>query len=295
MRARAGTVALVVSSALACHTVDAASEPAPVAPAEAEGSLYDACGYSAVVNGTVNQMVQGFRHGLVASVPPDRPLPQAMLGRMDEIARSTLTEDALRAPLEAKFAALALEHRRGGLEWCRSRLGQRIQMAIAADLDVATDTERLEAFRESNENAPVRRRQLIDELSQAMSAADREMRTTLHVMSGMMALAMGIADPAARPNADLLAKLTRDYGPRIEALREQMEVMVQQQLLFTYRDLSDRELRQVIAFVGSDAGKALLDAESRGMQEGLVAALTDFVTAMSEAARAPSDTGEKRT
>lgn len=298
MRTRMRVTLLALAATSAWFTAEAVSNPGPpesVAPDAADtDSVYDACGYAALINVTTRQLIQGFRHSLVASFPADQPLPAAAIGRMDEIARTTLNERALRQPLDDHFAAIAPVHRRAAIEWCRSELGQQLQETSAADL-LGAESEKFEAFMKANADAPIRRRQLIDELSRSMAAADREMKRTLHVLSAVVALSMGIADPNSKPDADLLARMSRNHGPRIEALRDQMEVVVQQQMLYLYRDISDVQLRAVIDFVTSDSGRALLDAENRGLQEGMIAALTAFVAELTRAVRAPADAAERET
>jgi len=148
----------------------------------------------------------------------------------------------------------APERRQAAAAWFRSPTGRRV-VELAVEGARNTDAAALAAFTHALERRPPSpgRLELIERLDWVSGSSELSADIALAVQGGVARALARSAPREQRPRPGQIDADAQERRPRVlSAIREPTRV----RLLYVYRDLTDEDLRQYIAFAGSPAARA---------------------------------------
>lgn len=157
------------------------------------------------------------------------------------------------------------------LAWLDSPLGTRLTLLenVASSPDFP---RQLEAYmRTLPDNPPAAERlELLQELDRAANITESGIEVVLHMQLALVVAVVETLPEQQRPTIAELLQSLESERPAIEQMLKQVSLS---SLLFTYRDVSDADLQQYIAFLGSPAGKLFQSSLIEGLDLALIQAV----------------------
>ena len=198
-------------------------------------------------------------------------MPDEVLDALAGAARESFSPALLRVDIERTLAAsLAAEEMKKAIAWLETGAGLRVTRAEELASDGMTH-EAVQAHVESTQRRPPseRRNRLIADLVTSTTAVEGTAKLMESIALGI-ALGMDAMQPAQKRLglAALQARVRSALPP--EQLRKSIAEVMPGLYGFTYRELSDADLADYVAFNRSAHGKRYNDA--------MMAALTDALT-----------------
>jgi hypothetical protein len=228
-------------------------------------SVYQAAAVRAQVRASLGSMPAKIRRLYAADEPTD--LTEEQLAAVETSATSGFRIDVFEPPaITALAARLDPAGARDSLEFLHSGTGERM---VAADVALAeTDEATLDRISSGELTAPTSRERdlLLDRIEAATRSVDAAVDVYLAIAR---ALAVGTAigsglDPIA---ADQRVSKNSDAAMR-ENIAQRMRVPLRRSLAYGYRNLSDADLGNMLAFLRSKAGKKYTAASIAAMTAG---------------------------
>lgn len=199
----------------------------------------------------INQQIEQIEAGISPSLQEaDGELPSAIMQKLEQVMLKEFAADNLKLNIRQQLQShLSRADIKAVMKWLNSPLGKKITA-----LEVAQSSEA--AYADSSESmdtllADSERFTLMRELNKATGTSDAMLAMTIVMQEamfyGMKASAKhGELDDAVVQHMLSMAK---------QQLQTQMELMAVSSLLYTYRDLSVKEIKHYIDFANSPAGK----------------------------------------
>lgn len=214
------------------------------------------------INGQIGQISEHIDAGLQQG---GDSLPADALQTLGDIMRQQFAADKLKQSIRAQLQQnLSDKDIRAVLAWLETPLGKKITAqeiaasSVQAHQDVQDTIDKL--LSDSDRFA------LIRQLDAATGASQATLAMTLNMQKAMMYGMMSAAPGSV--SEQQVQQMIQAIEPQ---LRSQMELMVVASMTYTYRELSDDEINQYIAFASSQAGKnyhqAFTEALSAAMAE----------------------------
>jgi hypothetical protein len=232
---------------------------------DAAATVYQAAAVRSQVRATLGSMPAKMRQ--MYADDQSAPLTQDQLAAVETSATHGFRIDVFEPPAIAALAAdLDSATLKSSLDFLRSSAGQHM---VAADVALAeTDEATLDKITSGELAAPsgAERNATLDKIAISGHSVDAAVQIYLTIAR---ALAIGTAigsglDPIA---ADQRVSKSEDAALRAD-LAQRMQAPVRRSLAYGYRDLSNAELRTLLAFLGTRAGKKYTAATIAAMNAG---------------------------
>jgi hypothetical protein len=193
-------------------------------------------------------------------------LSDVQLTAVTEAAKRGFRIDVFEAPALAVFAAnLDADTVKKTEAFLASDLGKRM---VAADVSTAAlDQSELDKIMNGSETAPASptREALFDKIERASHSTEAAVQIFLTMGS---AVAVGTA-VGAGSDPDPVGQRSRQAGEQSRApLEQNLRLPLRRYLAYGYRDLSDEDLKHVLQFLESKAGKRYISAYVASMDAG---------------------------
>lgn len=238
----------------------------PVAAAESASNdvvrrVITACG----VADTLEAMPAQIQASLLSV--QDRLAPE-LRDTLSEIVHAAYEPRAIETHIVAGVtAALTDEDARAVQQFCQSPLGRRV-ISLEAVQRRSKQSEEFQRFVEAARQVPPSpsRFNLLEQMEAHTDARRLAMRL---VEQTATSLARGVEQASPGDKTLRVTDVRRALNERRGAIERQVSRMVRLGMLYTYRELSDADLRGYVRFLGSPAGLTF----SRAMGEGVVSAM----------------------
>lgn len=224
----------------------------------------------------------------IAAGIANEALPPGLVPKVRDALKLVFAPEPIKATLVAEWQrTLDGEDLQAVLDWLRSPIGRectRLEAAASSPLGYLD----MQQFATDLVHAPPSRERTA--ILREIDAVTKMTETTVEVaMNTQLAVVAAITDKLPRDQGtayDQVAALIERDRPRVEvAAREETLVS----LLFTYRSLSDDELRRLLAFARSAPGARYYEASAAGLGK----AILDGTYAMGEVIAASLGTCEQ--
>lgn len=178
------------------------------------------------------------------------------------------------------------------LVWLSSDVGKRmtkIEEKFGDNADPAATQRQQQAIAEFAKKVPEARLALVKRMTSALDAGN----ATAKAMGNMtIAIAYGAA-MATGGEAEIAAKLRREFDAERPQVAQQMERVMIATYAYMYRSASDADLGRYVDFIESPAGLRYHDASSAALEQALTLASLKFGQELGELAKKAPNT--KRT
>ena len=253
---------VVLSLAVLCFASGAAAAPAPHDPKGQMDEIFFLSG--------LEEQLRILSDGLGAGLAPhiqQLPAPQAQA--LERAILREFSRDALQRAVEARLErAYDARNASAVLIWLRSPLGRRIsKLEIAASgADAAREMQSYAQLIQTESGAPPAARvALIASLEEATGMSDFTVDLSL---TSALATALGVNGALPVEHRADEDEIRAGIEAQRPMLRAQIQQVTQIAMLYSYRSLSDPELRDYVAFASGGPGQwyhgvvksALLDA-----------------------------------
>ncbi len=239
---------------------------AAIAPVDIEtaAAVYQAAAIRTQVRAALPTMPEQIRK-LFAS-DSKAQLDEEQLAAVRAAAKRGFRIDVFEAPALRAFAAnLDSPTVRKTAEFFDSEVGRHM---VAADVALAsTDQAEIDRIMNGEVSAPStpQRDALFDKLEHASRSTESTVQIFLS-MGAAVASGTAIGSGVNRTEVETNAKKSGDDGRA--ALEDDMRVPLRRYLAYGYRDLSDAELKRILTFLESSAGKRYVTAYIASLQAG---------------------------
>jgi hypothetical protein len=180
------------------------------------------------------------------------------------------------------------------LAWARTPVGAKIVKIEADGQSPTPDVVRQYVDSLEETDATWQRRKLAAELDKAGRVTEMVMQLIQEAMTSPLE----VVPMTKEQKAEARKALTGQMNQQRRALEKELQKQVHADMLYVYRELSDRELREYIAFQQSSAGRDITTATSGAIgkmvryltttvMKGVVNAVRDTTAATSPPARTP--------
>ncbi|HLW25852.1 MAG TPA: DUF2059 domain-containing protein, partial [Steroidobacteraceae bacterium] len=197
---------------------------------------------------------------------PAAALSEPQLAAIKSAAERGFRIDVFEAPALAAFARnLDAETVAKSKEFLASDLGRRM---VAADVAAAQLGEaNIEKIMNGDLSTPLspRRTQLIERLERATHSADSTAQVYLSMGE---AVSVGIAIGSGQDPVAVAQRAAKSGESERAGMEQQMRMPMQRFLAYAYRNLSDSDLKHLLAFLDSAAGRHYVAAYNAAMQAG---------------------------
>jgi hypothetical protein len=236
-----------------------------IAGFDAAATVYQAAAVRSQVRATLGSMPAKMRH--LYADDESAALSEEQLAAVETSATGGFRIDVFEPPAIAALAAdLDTATVKGSLDFLHSNAGQHM---VAADVALAeTDEATLDKISSGELAAPssTERDAILDKIAAATRSVDSAVQIYLTIAR---ALAIGTAigggmDPIA---ADQRVSKSEDAALRTD-LAQRMQGPLRRSLAYGYRDLSNADLRTMLAFLDTKAGKKYTTANVAAMNAG---------------------------
>jgi len=253
---------LVVLMMMAATRVQAA-EPAAV-DIDSAAQVYQAAEVREQVRASLPSMPNQIK--ALFSRDPAAALSDQQLAAIKSAAERGFRIDVFEAPALAAFAQnLDAETVTKSKEFLASDLGRRM---VAADVAAAQLGEsNIEKIMNGEQPTPLspRRTQLFERLERATHSAESTAQVYLSMGE---AVSVGIAIGSGQDPAAVAQRALKSGDAERAGMEQQMRVPMQRFLAYSYRNLSDADLKHLLAFLDTSAGRRYVAAYNAAMQAG---------------------------
>jgi hypothetical protein len=193
-------------------------------------------------------------------------LPKNLLSSISALAREAFAPESLKAAMLPELKAqLTVQDMKQVLKWLDSPLGRK-----CTDLEVAAATPEAEAemeqygaqIRKSPPAAP--RLAVLKKLDGALAATDSAAEVAI---GSQVAVALAINATLPREQQRPLAEIRREMQKTRHLVEAEARAQTLIALLYTYRSLSEAQLRQYLEFLKSPAGSKFMSVSTAAFNE----------------------------
>ena len=198
-------------------------------------------------------------------------IPKEEFQRFSNITRSAFDAKAIHASVQAYIQAnLSEKDMKDVLKWLESPLGAKItKLEEAASTAKAYEEMQAIGPKLLQENQGSARMDRLMKLDQAVGVTRSSVNTIMNIQLAMITAMSAAMEADKRPTFEDVQEAVKRNQPQMHAA---MSRMVQIQFLYSYRDLSDKEIDRYIRFAESMPGQRYHDVSIRALDEALVQA-----------------------
>jgi hypothetical protein len=242
------------------------TEAAAAAPVDIEtaATIYQDAAIREQVRASLSAMPSHIRE--MFTVEGSAKLSDRQLSAVTAAAERGFRIDVFEAPaLSALAANLDSETVKKADAFLVSDLGRRM---VAADVATATlDEPTIDKIMKGELNAPSTPKR--DELFDKLEHASRSTESTVQIFISMgQAVAIGTAVGAGGDPAQVAAKARKSGEAGRAGLEQNMREPLRRYLTYSYRDMSDADLKRLLAFLESPPGKRYVSAYMASLGAG---------------------------
>lgn len=198
-------------------------------------------------------------------------MPREEFQRFSNITRSAFDAKAIHASVQAYIQSnLSEKDMKDVLEWLESPLGARItKLEEAASTAKAYEEMQAIGPKLLQENQGSARMNRLMKLDEAVGVTRSSVNTIMNIQLAMITALSAAMEADKRPTFEDVQEVVKRNQPQMHAA---MSRMVQMQFLYSYRELSDKEIDRYIRFAESMPGRRYHDVSIRALDEALVQA-----------------------
>jgi len=240
----------------------------PIEPGQAE-ELYRRSGLERYFAGLDDQVTGQLEQALHRG-PRHGPFEDVVL---DASRSSFAAAEIEQGILQSMSRHMDVSEARAALRWLRSEIGEKITGAELATLAPDAQDGIEQYARSVGARLPEQRMALLQRLQTALGSVD---------LGLAVARTMGVATGKALARAQGTAHRPDEFLERFEAqsahLRTELERSFLISFLYTYREVTDRDLLAYLEYLETEPGRAYARALNRAMLEALASATEHFDT-----------------
>jgi hypothetical protein len=247
----------------------AATAHAAIAPVDIEtaAQVYQSAGIREQVRASLGSMPGHIRKLFEGNT--STPLSDSQLAAVNGAAIRAFRMDVFEAPALSAFAAnLDADTVKKSAAFLSSDVGKRM---VAADIGLASLSD-AEADKVMNGDTSVTSTAQRDVLIQKLERAEHSAESTVQILLTMgTAVALGTAVGSGMDPGPVEARARKSGEANRQALEEREREPMRRYMTYGYRDLSDADLKQMLSFLQSNAGKQYISAYLASLGAGFFA------------------------
>jgi hypothetical protein len=227
-----------------------------------------------VVRSGLSVQLRGFSAQLKSQIEQQRAkLGDQLVGALAEAAAEAFRPEVLEADIVRDVAArLKVEEMNFAITWLATETGRRVTLAEEAASASADEAALRKYFEGMKGRQPAAARvALINEVIDASYGEDTAVRG-LQAMALGIALGMDSVQPVERRLGLARIEAQVDAALPAEKVKEELRASMPASYLYTYRDISDQDLRDYVAFLRSPSGKRYSEQVTEAFMGALVRA-----------------------
>jgi len=229
--------------------------------------LYERSGMEAQFTTLPETMRDAFLQGL--AMGPEMNIPEARLEMLGDRVAGFYAPEDFRTAVEASLRKeMSAEQAQAVLAWLESPLGERItdveEAAVGPD---AYEKTQAYAAALDEGSVPEARVELLRELDEAVNLTETSVEIGVHAQLAAALAANAVQPPERRLEPAQVMAIVEGSRGMIESMTREQVLL---SLLYTYRDLSEAELRGYIEFANSPAGNTFNRVVSQAMSRTFV-------------------------
>lgn len=248
--------------------------------------LYRLSGMEVQFGALPETMREAFLQGV--AMGPELHIPESRLEALgDQVAEFYAAAEFRAAVEEALRQGMSAEAVDQVLAWLESPLGARVTAAEEAAVgpDAYEETQRYAETLETD-SVPEARVALLRELDEAVQLTQTSVEIGVHAQLAAALAANAMQPPNSRQEPSELMAQVETIRPLIESMTRQQVLL---SLLYTYRDLSEEDLRGYIEFATAPQGNAFNRLASEAMSRTFVEKSAQLGEVLGELVREAGD------
>lgn len=230
----------------------------------------------------VGAVAQSFPDALMAGVAqaPKPPSESEKTRLLQRVSQAFSAERLRASAMDVVSKHMQPRHTRPILDWYESNSGRTIRQS---EIDATAEQAKMppeDLIRLGGAlwaQLPPARRRLLDELIKATQAEDAMLQIT---QNSMLAMQRGLALAAPDQPMPSESQVRKEIRAQQTAMRQAFNEMIRTSMAMTYHDLSDRALRDYLAFCKSPAGRHFNQVGIHALDQALSTALQDMMQSL---------------